>query len=413
MRTSINTARFSIAELRNTGGKSVNPKPTLLLSVTTLALTLATPTLANAPFFMGLGDFAGGEFRSGATAISADGSTVVGGGVTATGWQSFRWTAAEGLVPIGPALPYDDTGETYYIGASNISADGSTIVGFSRNAGQNDAWKWTAGGGYQPLNHLPAGPQAWAVAHDCSADGSVIVGDANPVATTYTGTRPVRWSGASDPTSLSGSWADGSSATAYACSADGTVVAGRDHDGGVYRWREQGGVERLDAGSTAAIDAAVYDLSADGSIAVGYIRDFSLGVQPDRAVRWDANGVMWPLPNAPDGSRPTHAEAVSPDGSVIVGQATTADNYGNASFVWDEINGTRNLQDVLENECGLGPINWWDLGVPVDIAADNLTIVGGGKNPDGHWEAYIARLPEPGTLVSLALITLLATRRRG
>jgi uncharacterized membrane protein len=386
---------------------------TRLATITLCATAFASSTLAGAPFFTPLGDFAGGEFHSDANAISADGSTVVGAGVTADGWQPFRWTAGEGLVPIGPAVPYDSTGQTSFAGATATSQSGSTIVGYSLNAGQRDAWKWTATGGYQPLNHLPTGPQAWASAYDCSADGSVIVGDANPVGTTHVGTRPVRWSGASDPTALSGSWADDSWATAYACSADGTVVAGRDFDGGVYRWREQGGVERLDTGSTEAINAAVYDLSADGSIAVGYVRDSSIGMHSTRAVRWDSNGIMTFLPDAPDGARPTNARAVSPDGSVIIGQAILENNIG-ASFIWDEINGTRNLQEVLENECGLGPIDW-QLDVPASIAADNLTIVGHGVNfTEGYrTEAFIARLPEPGTFISLALIALLATRRRG
>jgi uncharacterized membrane protein len=386
---------------------------TRLATITLCAAALAAPTLASVPFFTPLGDFAGGEFHSGATAISADGSTVVGAGVTAEGWQPFRWTAGESLVPISPAVPYDETGLTSRAWATATSQDGSTIVGYSMNAGQRDAWKWTATGGYQPLNHLPTGPQAWASAYDCSADGSVIVGDANPVGTTHTGARPVRWTQPGDPAALSGTWSDSSYALAATCSADSSVIAGLDFNAGPYRWSEPGGIERLDAGSFEAINTRVEALSADGSIAVGSGFDpDGLGVRT-RAVRWDAAGNLTVLPDAADGTRPTWASNVSPDGSVIIG-AAFSEARGAQAFIWDQAHGTRVLRDVLEVECGLD-LSGWFIGSVSGIADDNLTIVGAGVNiPQGaRTEAFIARLPEPGTLVSLALITLLATRRRG
>ncbi len=47
--------------------------------------------------FMGLGDLPGGEFRSDATAVSANGEVVVGQSDSALGHEGFRWTRSDGM----------------------------------------------------------------------------------------------------------------------------------------------------------------------------------------------------------------------------------------------------------------------------------------------------------------------------
>jgi uncharacterized membrane protein len=44
---------------------------------------------------VGLGDLPGGEFFSHGAGVSADGSVVVGGGTSASGFEAFRWTAQQ------------------------------------------------------------------------------------------------------------------------------------------------------------------------------------------------------------------------------------------------------------------------------------------------------------------------------
>lgn len=48
------------------------------------------------------------------------------------------------------------------------------------------------------------------------------------------------------------------------------------------------------------------------------------------------------------------------------------------------------------------------------ISDDGLTIAGYGDNPDGYEEAWIAMIPEPGTilLVGLGGFVLLQTRKK-
>jgi len=99
-------------------------------------------------------------------------------------------------------------------------------------------------------------------------------------------------------------------------SGDGRVLVGGCTDGAgdtACRWREGEGLEALEAPSGAGVLAL--GTSHDGSVVVG-IRWAAL--TPNRAVRWNADGAMEVLP-LPPGADESFAEAVSADGSVIVG----------------------------------------------------------------------------------------------
>ena len=88
-----------------------------------------------------LGDIPGGAFNSGATAVSADGSVIVGTGRATTIYQrGFRW---EGGVltdlgaPSGPESPL-----------RGITADGTAAVGEGNAFGNWGAWKWASQSGW-------------------------------------------------------------------------------------------------------------------------------------------------------------------------------------------------------------------------------------------------------------------------
>jgi len=120
---------------------------------------------------VGLGALSGSEGPASVPwGISADGTVVVGWAFSENGREAFRWTESEGMVGMGdlPGFFFDSW-------ATDVSADGSVIVGLADGAGPT-SFRWTAATGMVDLGK-PAGAlgsQAWGV----SADGSVVVGDA-------------------------------------------------------------------------------------------------------------------------------------------------------------------------------------------------------------------------------------------
>jgi probable HAF family extracellular repeat protein len=89
--------------------------------------------------FVKLGDLQGGAGSSFATGVSADGTKVVGAGSTGPGEQAaFLWTPETGMRNLSEILTeqgVDLTGWGLYF-ASDISADGKTIVGSAYLDGQ-------------------------------------------------------------------------------------------------------------------------------------------------------------------------------------------------------------------------------------------------------------------------------------
>lgn len=117
-----------------------------------------------------LGDLPGGDYRSTARGISADGSVVVGLGQSADGREAFRWTEMGGMVGLGD-LPGGEVDSW----ANDVSADGSVIVGGGQSADGREAFRWTEGGGMVGLGDLPGGEfNSGALA--VSADGAYVVG---------------------------------------------------------------------------------------------------------------------------------------------------------------------------------------------------------------------------------------------
>jgi uncharacterized membrane protein len=332
------------------------------------------------PFFMGLGDLPGGSYHSEARDVSADGTIVVG---TGNGSNSvFMWTLESGMIQIAAGND------------PRISGDGTTVVG------RGGAFRWTRDSGAQPL---PLS-DAWAVNYD----GSVIVGRN----VTGNGSIPLRWTSARGAEQIFGI----ERTYATAISGDGNVIAGNDGSvpsfpGRAFIWTEQNGVEHL---AGLGLFSRPDSISADGSTAVGYFDDSS-----PTAFRWTRDGGFMPLSLLPNGARPRMAWDVSADGSVVVGSAVSGADF--IAFIWDKVNGSRNVQDVLTADLGLSEsLQGWTLTRSRGVSADGRTVVGVGTNPDGNTEAWIAHLgtpvPEPSTwvlgVIAVGIATLLLLRSR-
>ena len=178
--------------------------------------------------------------------ISGDGSIVCGlawhPGYRASG---FQWTETDGIMAMD--RPLDRSSR-----ASAISGDGSTIVGFFEHEqyGQRRPVRWANG---DPTADLFLGAETWGEANGVSSDGSVIVGDVGfmddpsyimSLAFTYSDEEGFRNIGIfpwQDP------WWDRSSATAV---SDNGIVVGWTGDMGPWGvlvpfvWTECGGLQR-------------------------------------------------------------------------------------------------------------------------------------------------------------------------
>ena len=111
--------------------------------------------------------------NSEANGVSGDGSIVVGsafpGNAPFLDSRAFRWTPAGGMVDLG-FLPNGSYSE-----ASAISRDGSTIVGWSDAPNATAAFVWRTATGMVQLPSLPGADST--LARGVNFDGSIIVGN--------------------------------------------------------------------------------------------------------------------------------------------------------------------------------------------------------------------------------------------
>jgi uncharacterized membrane protein len=312
--------------------------------------------------------FIGGNFVNG---ISADGRVIVGGSYGKNGAESFRYTKSEGMIGLGVGHDFDLIGIT---GAQAASSDGSVIVGTAGvdvNGANISAFSGDGEGGfrYTKSNGIdwivdPAsiGPDNSVRPLDVSADGNVIVGDFD------LGNKFV----------------------------DGIFVKGNR---GTFRYTDSEGLVELEN-----LDA-VSAISLDGSVIVGDSNN-------EAALYTNSGGVV-KLGFLPGGEVGSSAVDVSADGSIIVGYSSSA--KGDEAFIWDaDSNTMQSLYDVLIAD-GLDLSEWSDLGITA-ISDDGSTVVGSGTH-NGISEAFAARMfvvPVPATiwLMGTALLGLLGFQRK-
>ncbi|MCA9283165.1 MAG: PEP-CTERM sorting domain-containing protein [Phycisphaeraceae bacterium] len=363
---------------------------------------VATPTPGVS--FSLLGDLPGGNFYSSATAISGDGTTVVGQSISTNGFEAFVWRAETGMVGIGD-LP---TGEFSSL-ASGVSHDGSVVVGIGRvlegpfSAGR--AFRWTAGSGMVDLGTVSGTQGSFSNAHAVSAGGQYIAG----TSATPSGFDMFRWDEANGMMSLGGFEGRG-------VTDDGSVVVGFEAIGGgafeAQRWTLETGPVGLGFLSGAAGDSRGNAVSPDGRFIIGSSSSPAAGAGSREAFRWTESGGMVGLGSTDpeSGSFFTEALAINMDGSVIVGFEQVVGDDEFFATIWTQGVGMQRLDSVL---AGMGAeLFGFTLLQATGISADGLTIVGVAEDREGFRQAFIATIPAPPAAGVLAPLAVVAARRR-
>lgn len=176
------------------------------------------------------------------------------------------------------------------------------------------------------------------------------------------------------------------SSSARGVSWDGSVVVGETNSTGLgqaFRWTESTGMVGLGFLPGDPDDNAAADVSADGSVVVGY--QFTDNLQ---AFRWTQSTGMVAL----SGFHDTDAVGVSADGSVIVGIGDL-DPLGDGNYQayrWTEATGMVGLGSLSSTHPG---------SHGTDVSADGSVVVGESRSDTAVAEAF--RWTEATGMVSL------------
>ena len=341
----------------------------LVTSLCTVALITAHGwSQSNRAFFQGLGDLPGGIISSQALDVSNDGLVVVGISNSANGSEAFRWK--DGILTGLGSLA---GGAAFHSSATATNADGSIVVGFSKEGPDSSitGFRWT-----EPTGMVNIGGRDCL---DISLDGNVIVGSIYHAFTCNeiefpAGSQAAVWVGGSGAIGLS-MLQDADTSTAACVSGNGSLIGGGCSFDVCNRFNStpvtwSGG----SIGLAGAPNGGIGEISPDGiaiagiSAGAGFIR---------------INGITTTLPGS------MVAYAVSYGGLRAAGTTLTAPQ---TAMIWDATNGTRNLKTVLETDFGLD-LTGWTLGQARGISGDGSVIVGYGTNPSGQQEAWMAHVP--------------------
>jgi probable HAF family extracellular repeat protein len=364
-----------------------------------LCVALAQPIVAagqNDPAFYGLGDLPGGAIGSAATAVSANGGTVVGHAEGSSGTQAVRWTEAGGLQGLG-----QPSASTPFSRANGVSDTGSVIAGTATTNNGGRAFRWTSGGGYTFLGvyfcNLCDGA---ATGEGLSGNGQVVVGSGLEVP--LLGSARVnasRWpSGGTSISNLGDLSGGGDAGMAHDATTTGSVIVGEtDSSSGATGFWWNGSMHALPGIPGADYLTAAFAISDNGTTIVGEANTDPSSTAFAVPVRWTGTNyatiqTLGALPGQT--SARGQALAVSPDGSRIVGSTRNLDGK-DVAFLWDAANGMRSLGQVLEEEYGLD-LDGWQLQEATGISGVNafgeFTVVGVGTNPAGNPEGFVAIL---------------------
>jgi uncharacterized membrane protein len=288
------------------------------------------------------------------TGISANGQAATG--VLMPDYQAFRWTAKTGAVPLGRGT-YAALG--VQAGSPAISGDGTTISStmLSDDGTRATAGRWTVAAGWQQLS--PPLPADGGVMDNQDSGSFGMSPDGRTVTGLYW--RPGYSDGSAHGfywtagTGMVGMGSDGRSSRIDGSSLDGTVLVGWDE-------HPQYGNRRATVwvnGVKTVLDntdwpSEAHAVNAAGTIIVGQAGDTQT-LQVVAAV-WKWNGGAWDrtllgvVPARVTKNATSYAEAVSDDGSVVVGSNRPDwSSPKQGGFIWTAAGGMVDATDYLKS----------------------------------------------------------------
>lgn len=347
------------------------------------------------------------QYESYASALSPDGSVIMGemwgpAGVP----EIFRWTAKEGLIRQADIPAWGG-----YAWPTAMSFDGSVVVGYDTYPALSDghAFQWTSTTGRTYLDDPPqvAQSEAWGMSWDgASIVGYEMLADGSQ--------QPALWRNGN---AVALGSMDGIRGAFTGISCTGTLVGFSYSSSGAvpFRYSEQEGLMPVDLPASVHFDSGPR-ISADGSTIVGCWRT---ATGANEAFIWNQHTGATGLGDLPGGADWSAASGVSADGRIVVGASMTGtidlgDGFTmgiTTAFIWDPAHGMRSLPSVLVEQYGLN-LQGWELREATAISPDGRIIRGYGINPEGRQGTWIAQIPEPATLLPMAMIFTLLHRLR-
>lgn len=236
-----------------------------------------------------------------------------------------------------------------------------------------------SGGSFVGAGDLPGGLfQSYTFA--ASADGSVTVGSGHmglgpdpnqPTAAQCTAVLGIR--------PLPGLLFSDRNSRATSVSGDGRVICGGiwdDLESRPFVWSQGGGATILTAPTSELIlGSALLGLSHDGAVAVGYVSSWDNSQSTGRAMRWTASEGLQFIPGLDAPGEHNQAVAVSADGSVVMGTASTDDGRYEP-FRWSETGGMERMGILPSFQS-----HWVQSGTP-----DARVMVGFGYLPNAQYD---------------------------
>lgn len=322
------------------------------------------------------------------------------------------------------------------IRGARLSGDGTTVVGAGSGAGIDYyAYIWTASGGTQVL--APVGSDTRALAFAVSEHGDRVSGTS--VSDLY---RSSIWDIGGGSRHIGNGGGPWRHSEVLASNADGSKLAGKLFDGIgdvniPFVWTEEGGTRLLPTGDEP-YGVYVQAMSADGRRIVGrgdgnaYIWDsatsyrkvdsftatdlsgdgrFVFGVDPNgNAVRWSDDRGLENLGTIPGYYMVIRGASYS--GSTLLASATGGIGVGVHTAFWRPSTGWVFLSGYLADR-GIST-QGGRFTYPQSVSWDGNVVMGDGSR-NGHWNAFVATVPEPSSavMIGLGLAALALLRRKG